>query len=61
LKQAYALSQLLFNFALEEYSNKRIQVNHKDLKLNVTLQHKVNADDVNATGGSITSNIWEQP
>jgi len=52
LKQGDALWPLLFNFALE-YAIRRVQVNHDDLKLNVTHLLLVYADDVNTVGGSV--------
>jgi len=45
LKQKDALSSLLFNFALK-YAIRRVQVNHDGLKLSVTHQLLVNADDI---------------
>ena len=52
LKQADALSPLLFNFALV-YAIKRVQVNQDGLKLYGTHHLLVYADDVNMLGGSI--------
>jgi hypothetical protein len=50
-KQGDALSPLLFNFALE-YAIRRVPVNLGGLKLNVTYQRLVYADD-NILGGSV--------
>jgi hypothetical protein len=52
LKQAYVLSPLIFNFALEN-PIRRIQVNQDGLKLNGTHQLLDYADDVNILGGSL--------
>ena len=52
MKSGYALSSLLFNFALE-YAIRRIQVNQDGLKLNGTHQFLVYADNVNILGGSV--------
>jgi hypothetical protein len=52
LKQGYAVSPLLFNFA-SEYVIRRFQVNQDGLKLHGTHQLLVYADDVNILGGSI--------
>jgi hypothetical protein len=52
LKQADALSPLLFNFALE-CTIRRVQVNQDDLKLNGTLQLLVYVNDVNILGGNV--------
>jgi hypothetical protein len=52
LKQADALSPLLFNFDLE-YAIRRVQVNQDGMKLNGTHQLLAHADDVNILGGSV--------
>jgi len=52
LKQAAALSPLLFNFVVE-YANEEVQVHQKGLKLNDTHHFLVYADDVNILGGSV--------
>jgi len=52
LKQGYALSPLLFTFALK-YTTKRVQVNQDGFKLNGTHQLLAYADDVNILGGSV--------
>ena len=52
LKQADALSPLLFNFALE-YAIRRVQVNHDGLILSGTHQRQVYADDVSILNGDV--------
>jgi len=51
LRQGDALSPMLSNFVLE-YAIRRVQVNHKGLKLN-TYQLLFHDDDVNMLGGNI--------
>ena len=55
LKQEDALSQFLFNCAIE-YASWRVHVNQDGLKLNGTHQLLVYADDVNILGGTMEEN-----
>jgi hypothetical protein len=52
LKQGDALSSLLFKFVIE-YTISFVHVNQDGLKLNVTHQLLVYAEDVNILGGSV--------
>jgi hypothetical protein len=54
LKERDALSQLLFNFALE-YAIRKVQENQVGLKLNRTHQLLTFADDMNLLGDDIDS------
>ena len=51
-KQGDALSQFLFNFALED-AIRKVQVCQCGLKLNYTHQLLIHADDSNIMGGSM--------
>jgi hypothetical protein len=53
LKQAYALSPLLFNFALE-YALRKVHENQAGLKVNGTHQLLAYVDDVNLVGNNMT-------
>jgi hypothetical protein len=52
LKKVYALSPLLFNFALQ-YAIRRVQINHAVLKLSGTHQLLFEADDVDVMDRSV--------
>jgi hypothetical protein len=52
LNQGVALLPLLCNFALE-YAIRRVQIILDGVKLNVTHQLLVYADDINILGGSV--------
>jgi hypothetical protein len=51
LKQGDALSSLVFSFALE-YAIRKVQENQVGLKVNVTHQLQVYADDVDLLGNN---------
>jgi hypothetical protein len=50
--KGYSLSPSLFKFVLE-YDIRRVEANQENLKLNVTHQLLVCAEDVNMSGGSV--------
>jgi hypothetical protein len=54
LKQGYALSPLLLNFALE-YAIRKVLENQVGLDMNGTHQLLVYADDINLLGDSIST------
>jgi hypothetical protein len=53
INQGNDLSSLLFSFALE-YTSRKVQKEHVELKLNGTHQFLAYADDVNLLGNNIT-------
>jgi hypothetical protein len=58
LKQGYALSPLLFNFALE-FTIRKVQANQVGVKLNGTYQLLAKVDDVNLLRNDKDS-IWKR-